>query len=159
MPGLLLQAREGHNDPRWIVYEELLEAWEESGSVEPMTTSPEEASLNDLGDAAKKAVPVLATGGDIPRVGAGMPGIGRIVHYMLSTYDVDMILAHRPAGAVGGNRGNTPRAGEVYPAMVVRTWGGPSVNLQVFLDGTDVLWATSATEGNGQGQWMWPPRV
>lgn len=87
------------------------------------------------------------------------PTIGRIVHYKLSEQDVlsinDQRLAHRSAG-------NVPRKGDVYPAMIVRTWGeqiGASVQLQVYLDGSDTYWATSRTEGKAEGQYVWPPRV
>jgi hypothetical protein len=27
------------------------------------------------------------------------------------------------------------------------------------LDGTDTYWATSRTEGAGDGHWAWPPRT
>ena len=85
-----------------------------------------------------------------------LPTIGRIVHYTLSANDVAQIEKRRgPAGA-GGNRVDV---GEVYPAVVVRTFGGDAANLQVLLDGGDNLWATSRTEGEGHGRWFWPPRV
>lgn len=45
--------------------------------------------------------------------------------------------------------------------MIVRVWDEPqvTVNLQVFLDGNDTLWATSRQEGAEIGQWAWPERV
>jgi len=48
--------------------------------------------------------------------------------------------------------------GEQYPAVVVRTFGGTTVNLHVLLDGNDTYWATSRMEGDDPGQWSWPPR-
>jgi hypothetical protein len=54
--------------------------------------------------------------------------------------------------------GTTPLRGQAYPAMVVRVFGGPNVNLQVWLDGNDTYWATSRGEGDGDGCWSWPPR-
>jgi hypothetical protein len=106
------------------------------------------------------------------------PTIGRIVHYTLTQYDADAINkqranfeAHRRSlagtpdpghrGATGhvAHLGNQASAGDVCPAMVVRTFGGPAANLQVHLDGTDTYWATSRTEGDGPGTWAWPPRV
>jgi hypothetical protein len=106
------------------------------------------------------------------------PSIGRIVHYTLADYDADAINkrrddfnAHKQTlagpvqpghrGATGhmAHVGNHASAGDVYPAMVVRTFGGPAVNLQVHLDGTDTYWATSRTEGDGPGTWAWPPRT
>ena len=42
------------------------------------------------------------------------------------------------------------------------TWHIPlspyGVNGQAFTDGNDVLWVTSAPEGDFDGGWMWPPR-
>lgn len=32
----------------------------------------------------------------------------------------------------------------------------PGINGQVFLDGNDTLWVTSADEGTEPGQWSWP---
>ena len=46
--------------------------------------------------------------------------------------------------------------------MIVRTWGelaNGAVQLQVFLDGNDVLWATSVCVGEGPGTWSWPAKV
>jgi hypothetical protein len=99
---------------------------------------------------------------------------GRIVHYRLSADDVAQITRRRTDGAAIAARikedkwplgaqahiGNSVTAGDYYPAMVVRTWPGSiSHNLQVFLDGCDVYWTTSRTEGDQEGQWCWPPRV
>lgn len=99
------------------------------------------------------------------------PTIGRFVHYTLSEQDAEQInrrrrdFAARPAGP--GNEGfqahvgNRAEAGQTFPALVVRNWGGSAVSLQVFLDGTDTYWATSRTEGEPgeHGRWIWPPRV
>lgn len=55
--------------------------------------------------------------------------------------------------------GNSVSAGDEFPATVVRVWGDSPeacVNLQVFLDGNDVYWATSASEGEANGMWHWP---
>jgi hypothetical protein len=101
--------------------------------------------------------------------------IGRIVHYRLTDADAERMNKRRadyrafatahahgpdtapPTGHVA-HVGNRLEAGDYYPAMVVRTGLSPdSVNLQVFLDGTDQLWATSAKEGDGNGTWTWPP--
>jgi hypothetical protein len=73
---------------------------------------------------------------------------GRIVLYRLNEVDVKRI---RPG------YGNTARVGEEYPAIVVRVWlDGYGINGQVFLDGPDTLWITSAKEGTEPGQWRWP---
>lgn len=84
------------------------------------------------------------------------PTIGRIVHYRLSEGDAAAIGKQRTET---GATGNPVSAGDVYPAQIVRDFGGPSYNLQVALDGTDVYWATSRQEGTEDGRWFWPPRV
>ena len=101
------------------------------------------------------------------------PTIGRIVHYTLTQADADAINKRRTDwernrhDEVSGDRGgkgyiahvgNHAAAGDVCPAMVVRTFDGHAANLQVHLDGTDTYWATSRTEGDGEGHWAWPPR-
>jgi len=107
-----------------------------------------------------------------------IPTIGRIVHYKLSEYDADAINQRRSDAAAfqrslvvqpeAGERGrsghvlhvgNEAEAGQVYPATVVRTWGGTTVNLHVTLDGSDTYWATSRPEGDGESQWTWPARA
>lgn len=98
-----------------------------------------------------------------------IPSPGRIVHYTLSDMDADGINRRRKVFTVpleGGRFdavyvGNDARAGDAYPAMIVRTWGDTEescVQLQVFLDGNDTLWATSRTQGTRPGQWQEPPR-
>ena len=87
------------------------------------------------------------------------PSIGRIVAYKISESDAQNIGAIRGRAA---SAGNPIAAGDVYPAMIVRTWGkieGSAVQLQVFLDGPDSFWATSRMEGDQNGQWSLPPRV
>lgn len=86
-----------------------------------------------------------------------VPTIGRIVHYTLSTIDVarvDELRAQR-----GNALLNKVDAGQVYPMLIVRTWGDTpesSVNGQVFLDGDDTLWVTSRSAGEGPGHFAWP---
>ncbi len=94
------------------------------------------------------------------------PSVGRIVHYTLTEADAEAINRRRPNGPMGHNgngsvvhAGNHAAEGQVYAAMVVRTFDGPYANLQVFLDGNDHYWATSRSEGEGPGFWFWPPRV
>ena len=104
--------------------------------------------------------------------------IGRFVLYMLTGADADQINRRRiqphqitaaiakgewPLGAQA-HVGNEARAGDVCPALVVRTWGPKCANLQVFLDGNDVFWKTSTTEKpagviNTGGFWEWPART
>lgn len=97
------------------------------------------------------------------------PSVGRIVHYTLSTTDADEINRRRKdfrvarSAEVGsgfiGHVGNVATAGDVCPAVVVRTFGPDVANLQVLLDGNDSYWATSRSEGSDQGYWAWPARV
>lgn len=108
------------------------------------------------------------------------PTIGRIVHYTLNEADAEAINRrradfeafqrshkhpHEPGqpGATGhmAHVGNRAVAGQTYPAQVVRVFdpATTTANLQVALDGNDVYWATSRTEGEGAGHWRWPPRV
>lgn len=89
------------------------------------------------------------------------PTVGRILHYKLSRNDVDRIAE------IG--RGDMPMnphgVGQVLPLIASRVWddefgpGKDGVNGQVFLDGGALLWVTSVGEGDGEGQWSWPPRV
>lgn len=93
--------------------------------------------------------------------------ICRIVQYRLSDVDAEAISAARgeadkaPKHAWGSQThvGNAVAAGDPFPAMVVRTFGSGTVNLQVFLDGSDTYWVTSRSEGDGDGQWSWPARA
>ncbi|MBL8820811.1 MAG: hypothetical protein JNL58_32640, partial [Planctomyces sp.] len=57
------------------------------------------------------------------------------------------------------------KAGDVCPAIIVRTWGTDAhsaVNLRVFTDGPKDIWVTSASynpEVTSKGRhWHWPPR-
>jgi hypothetical protein len=104
------------------------------------------------------------------------PALGQRVEYTLDTADATAInvrrddhLAfqaghhHEPGPATGhqAHIGNHAAAGDVYPAIVVRTFD-PAVttaNLQVFLDGNDTYWATSRPEGEGPGTWREPHAV
>jgi hypothetical protein len=68
---------------------------------------------------------------------------------------------HEPGSFPGrsghiGHFGNQVSEGDSYPAVVVRTFGGSTVNLKVLLDGNDDYWATSRAEGDEPGQWSWP---
>jgi hypothetical protein len=85
------------------------------------------------------------------------PSTGRIVHYKLTEGDVDRIETLRLG--TPRSRGNKPRADQVVPLIVVVAHDGGKVSGQAFLDGNDNLWVTSAAEGEGRGQWSWPPRV
>ena len=82
--------------------------------------------------------------------------VGRIVLYTLTDQDATEINQRRTTGAIIAER---VFLGDVYPMIVTRIWSASCVNGQVFLDGNDCLWATSATEGTGGHQWHWPPRV
>lgn len=98
------------------------------------------------------------------------PTIGRIVHYRLSKQDAAEINRRRQRYADAPDQswgflapvGNHAAAGQVFPADIVRVFGDSpksAANLQVKLDGTDVLWVTSRTCGDEDGQWSWPGRA
>jgi hypothetical protein len=112
------------------------------------------------------------------------PTLGRIVLYKLDENDEAHINRRRTTGAAIAERinnnhignphletwpigaqahiGNEVKAGDVFPMMITRVWwesDSDAVNGQVFLDGNDVLWATSVSEGEGGHAWAWPPRV
>jgi len=69
------------------------------------------------------------------------------------THDIDW-----PKGAQA-HIGQPVQAGDVFPMVIV--WvsigAGALVSGQVFLDGNDVLWVRDVSEGDGLGQWSWPP--
>ncbi len=84
------------------------------------------------------------------------PSIGRIVHYALDEGDVDLIeRGRRETGA----QGNIVHEGDILPAVIVRVLPHGNINLRVFLDGNDMLWAPGRQEGKTPGTWQWPPFV
>lgn len=116
-----------------------------------------------------------------------IPTIGRIVHYRLSADDATQINRRRTSGTSiaqrmkpwnivtsTGNRdicewptgaqahiGNEVKEGDTFPMMITRVWGNTptsAVNGQAYLDGTDVLWVTSACVGEGPRTFSWPTR-
>lgn len=114
-----------------------------------------------------------------------IPTVGRIVHYRLSAQDAEQVMRRRTSGKSISDRikqqivdmdggfaqgwpsgaqahiGNDVKEGDTFPMLIVRCWGdtpSASVNGQVFLDGNDVLWATSVSVGEGPHSWSWPGR-
>lgn len=93
------------------------------------------------------------------------PTIGRVVHYRLSDQDEQRIIdrQNRPLPDGRSPLANSVRAGDVFPAVIVRVWDAtteaPLCNLHVLLDGELTHWATSRPEGTDPGTWSWPPRV
>lgn len=103
-----------------------------------------------------------------------LPSIGRIVSYKLGEQNVAEISRRRAdarASAISGDKtgaqvhvGNEPHVGDVFPMMITRLWEAQPteasvVQGQVFLDGNDVLWVTSAQQGDADYQWFETPRV
>jgi hypothetical protein len=62
---------------------------------------------------------------------------------------------HDAANGVQLHIGNGVQAGDVYPMVITRVWGGDSgsVNGQVQLDGADLHWVTSVLPGDGPQQY------
>ncbi len=86
--------------------------------------------------------------------------IGRIVHMRLSGYMADKINDDRANDTFGSRPiGNRAKEGDTFPMIVVVVHSEEIVNGQVFLDGAETLWVTSAAEGDELGQWSWPPRA
>lgn len=107
--------------------------------------------------------PATVVSADQPPASAALPGLlpslGRIVHYVLSADDVDAIDRLMPIVVDGQRQPRNPVAvGDMYPAMVVKVFGAPYANLQVFLDGACTYWATSRGEGDQPATWSWPAR-
>jgi hypothetical protein len=105
-----------------------------------------------------------------------IPSVGRIVHLRLSEECAKQINKRRADAQVSGgadrnngaivHTGNPVAEGDVYPLLITRVWAEPGaatestcINGQVFLDGNDTLWASSAQQGDGPGLWFEPPRV
>lgn len=113
------------------------------------------------------------------------PTIARIVLYTLSAADAEQIMRRRTSGSAIAERiknnsitagdldqdealpptwplgaqahiGNDVKEGDVFPLLITRLWSATCVNGQVFLDGNDQLWVTSALEGTTPGTWAWP---
>jgi hypothetical protein len=84
----------------------------------------------ELSDADKALLNHIAPGlGEPPRERAYGPDpifapsrLGQTVRYCLSDDDVKQIIENRRAAGTGVARGNDPRAGQAYPAIVVRDW-------------------------------------
>ena len=102
-----------------------------------------------------------------------MPTIGRIVHYTLSSYDVDCINRRRKdardkmdwhrALKTGAqvHIGNDVVEGQVYPMIITKLWGDTptcAFNGSCFLDGNDIYWVTSTSIGEGPSKASWPAR-
>lgn len=102
-----------------------------------------------------------------------VPTVGRIVHYKLTGSDVARIIGRRTATAWHKSvdsldeefsifHGNRIEEGDVFPMIITRVWGDApesAVNGQVFLDGDDILWATSTCVGDHAGMFTWPGRT
>lgn len=89
--------------------------------------------------------------------------VGRTVLFTLAEHHVRSIIERRRMAGHAAAQGNTPREGDTFPALIVQDYSGglntlngdltaeqvkyyektSAVSLQVFLDGTDTLWATS----------------
>jgi hypothetical protein len=98
--------------------------------------------------------------------------VGRIVHYVLSESEADVINRFRNISGNGPDnlgvgaqvhQGNRVSAGEHVAMIVVAVWdhqpegGNGCCNGQVLLDGNDSVWVTSCTYGedNRPGSWHW----
>ncbi len=91
------------------------------------------------------------------------PSIGRIVLYVVSEYDAVYINERRSEHAFPQGF-NLPQPGDILPLIICRVWppelydGKETINGQVLLDGSGVLWKTSVhgDEAKALGTWHWP---
>lgn len=82
-----------------------------------------------------------------------IPKVGKTVLYTMTENDCEQVKTQRGLRQEGGN---IPAAGQVYPMVITRAWGDTptsAVNGQVQLDGPDLLWVTSRSQGDGPGHW------
>ncbi|WP_329013267.1 hypothetical protein OG271_04085 [Micromonospora rifamycinica] len=91
------------------------------------------------------------------------PTLGSTVLYTLTEQDAANINQRRTDLTIIGLRvfaGIEAEPGQTFPATVTHV-DGDAANVQVALDGTDVFWAPSRTEGEPgeQGHWVWPPTI
>ncbi|MCI3277639.1 hypothetical protein [Streptomyces cylindrosporus] len=87
-----------------------------------------------------------------------VPQIGQRVFYRLDDGAIRAIHRQRLTAHV---RGGPVRAGDVFPALIVRVHGSTPdapCSLQVFLDGPDTYWAQHVICGAQAGTWAWPVR-
>lgn len=93
------------------------------------------------------------------------PTPGRIVLVTINEGQAKSINGARTQAGIATKTGNTARAGDVFPMIIVRVWDDrpdASVNGQIILDGNDSLWATSiplASSPEQQFAWRWPERA
>lgn len=101
------------------------------------------------------------------------PTLGRVVLYCLSEQDAEAINRRRTTGGAISSRiqtgewplgaqahiGNAVKEGDVFPALIVRTWSEDLINIKVMLDGSDDYWATSrhVSDGAQPGFYHWMP--
>lgn len=80
--------------------------------------------------------------------------IGDVVFYTLDSADAEAVLRNRQNSHAlpGMPTGNTAAPYTTYAATVVRAFEDGTANLQVSLDGPDVLWVTSRREDAGTGE-------
>ena len=87
--------------------------------------------------------------------------IGQPVHYKLSQEDVQQYEQLRaifteqfdlPQTMIGED----VRAGEVFPAIVIKAQGPQKASLRVVLPGIATLYAQSKVQGGSEGQWIYP---
>lgn len=85
--------------------------------------------------------------------------VGKRVLYTLGTSDIVEINRVFPMILENRQVRNSVDVGQVYPALIVRVFDPRSTtsNLQVFLDGIGVYWATSRLKGDGESRWQEMP--
>jgi hypothetical protein len=147
----------------------------QTGSINPPSykVNPDGTIFIPIGD----PISVNQTNAPAPKadpLGGLIEGV--IVHYVMSESDVMTMESHRQIAAFDGrdfpanvrsNVGNYASPGQHLPMIVVVVWPNefgpdqPGVNGQLFLDGNDTMWITSARhdESGAPGTWHWIERA
>src|SRR6266478_1121809 len=85
---------------------------------------------------------------------------GRIVYFVFDENHAQQVKArrdlHSTTNRSAASMGNGVKAGDIYPAMVVRVWDESGCsNLQIVLDGDDNHWAISVNFNPEKSQFSW----
>jgi hypothetical protein len=161
--------------PRVLTVEEVRH-WHAHGPITGQELCDSHEALRTRTEAQQQELTRLTQGDSM------IPTIGRIVHFRITTQHAAEINRRRTTGAAIAERlgydfgdprvkawpvgaqahiGNEASEGQTYPMLITRAWGNTpdsAVNGQVFLDGNDVLWATSVVVGEGPNTFSWPTR-
>lgn len=85
------------------------------------------------------------------------PTIGRVVILNLNPIQAENLGGNHGNSVIKDEAGNKKLAApSKCPAIIVAAWSDTCVNLKAIGDSDTNLWVTSASQGDGEGQWSWP---